>query len=213
MKKVLSESYYFEEDAGVLTLCKVGAKDSGLSIDFSAEVKEFIRQKISPSKDLLAKAVGFKKNLKIADLTLGMAQDALKLAYFGAQVTGVESQPWVFALLENALLRAQEVPAALNLSLVQGDAREVFKTLIHDHEVFYIDPMFSHKRKALPKKAMQYLAEIAGESDEAAFGEIILQLQSLKKRAVVKRADKAPLLCGLKPLRQVKGKLVRFDIY
>jgi len=57
------------------------------------------------SSDLLGKAVGIKKNLKVCDLTLGLAQDSLKLVFLGAQVTGIEQNPWVFALVENALER------------------------------------------------------------------------------------------------------------
>jgi 16S rRNA (guanine1516-N2)-methyltransferase len=214
VKTELSDSFYFEHDpeTNVLALRKHGSKDSGLFLDFIAGWKSFHRQKVT-SSDLLAKAVGMKKGLKIADLTLGLAQDSLKLVYLGAEVTGIEKHPWIFALVENAIERVKNLTAGQKLKIKNGSSLDFVDELLEEHEVFYLDPMFTHKRSALPKKGMQYLAEITGDDDEKELGRLMKKIISSGKRLVVKRALKAPYLAGIEPRRHIDGKMIRFDIY
>jgi 16S rRNA (guanine1516-N2)-methyltransferase len=210
----LSEQFYFDldEERNILSLHRVGSEDSGLWVNFISEWGAYRKQKLT-SADLLAKATGVKKGLKICDLTLGLAGDALKLVYLGAEVTGVEQQPWIFALVENALERVKDMEAGRRLKIRLGSSLELIDELLLEHEVFYLDPMFNHKRNALPKKGMQYLADIATDTDEASLAVMMRKIMEAKKRLVVKRALKAPLLGDLKPRRQVLGKMVRFDVY
>lgn len=211
----LPEDFYLEHNSetNVLAIFKKGAKDSGLSIDFEKSLKEFRRQKMSARTDLLARALGFKKEMKVADLTLGLAQDSLKLAYFGADVTGVEAQPWIFALLKNAQERAMDDEAVKRLNIVVGSSLDWIDRLLPVNEAFYLDPMFNHKRRALPKKGMQYLAEIARDTEEGDWLLLMDKIRDARKRLVVKRPPKAEPLCGVEPLRSVEGKMIRFDVY
>lgn len=211
----LPENFHLEHDSetNILSIFKKGSKDSGLSVDFEKSINEFRRQKISPRTDLLARALGFKKGMKIADLTVGLAQDSLKLAYFGAEVTGVEAQPWIFALLKNAQERANDEEAVRRLNIVVGSSIEWIDRLLPAHDVFYLDPMFNHKRRALPKKGMQYLAEIAHDTEDGDWLSLMEKITKTKKRLVVKRPPNAEPLCGVEPLRSIEGKMIRFDIY
>jgi 16S rRNA (guanine1516-N2)-methyltransferase len=210
----LSELFYFElsPEKNILSLHRQNSNDSGLWVDFVSEWGAYRKQRVSGT-DLLARATGVRRGMKICDLTLGLAGDALKLVYLGAEVTGVEQQPWIFQLVENALERVKDLEAGRKLKIRLGSSLELIDELLKDHDVFYLDPMFNHKRSALPKKGMQYLAEIAEEADEEALAVMMKKIIVAKKRLVVKRALKAPLLGELKPSRQILGKIVRFDVY
>ena len=75
----------------------------------------------------------------------------------------------------------------------------------------YLDPMFTKRKKAaLPKKALQVLAQLQNESLDV---EVILSLaqQHASHRVVLKRRRKDPTVG--RPTQQVKGSKVRFDIY
>ncbi|MBY0316698.1 MAG: class I SAM-dependent methyltransferase [Bdellovibrionales bacterium] len=198
---------------GVLHLCKVDSTERGLSVDFVADAGNYLKQKLSAKNDLLAKAVGLKKGLRICDLTLGLGKDAFKLNFLGATIHGVEIHPWMFALVQDALTRAQGKGNTRHFSIENRDALDFVENSGEEFDIYYIDPMFNHKRTALPKKEMQYLAEVSPLEDEAHFGKIIHTLKQHQRKIVVKRADKAPHLAGLEPKRSVSGKLIRFDIY
>lgn len=197
----------------VLHLRKVNSQDEGLFIDFIADAGKFKKQKLSAKTDLLARAVGFKKGLRICDLTLGLAKDAFKLNFLGATIYGVELNPLTFALVEDALLRAKGLGNTKNFTIENKNSFDFIDNNKEAFDVYYLDPMFTHKRTALPKKDMQYLAELDNHDDEAIFGPLIQALLSTKKRIVVKRALKAPHLANLDPRQSLSGKMIRFDIY
>ena len=198
---------------GVLHLCKVDSSERGLCVDFVVDAGNYLKQKLSAKNDLLAKAVGLKKGLRVCDLTLGLGKDAFKLNFLGATIHGVEVHPWMFALVQDGLARAEGKGNTKNFTLENRDALDFVENSGEEFDIYYIDPMFNHKRTALPKKEMQYLAEVSPLEDEAHFGKIIQTLVEQKRKVVVKRADKAPALAGLEPKRSVAGKLVRFDLY
>ncbi len=205
---------YFDESSHQLRLCRADTRDKGLMVDFKDAFQSYRTQKLSPAKDLLSRALGFDDSKKICDLTMGLAQDTAKLLYLGFTVTGVERDPIVAALVKNAMDRAIDEPAISRLSLHWGDQKDFLKrpeaTLF---DAYYLDPMFHHKRSALPKKDMQYLAEIVDESDDEDYRQVIETLQGWKKRLVIKRARQAKPLCEIKPRHSLEGKMIRFDVY
>ena len=82
-----------------------------------------------------------------------------------------------------------------------------------DIDVIYFDPMFPEKTKsALPRQEMVFFKALVGTDEDGS--EVLKATLKLKKikRVVVKRPLKAPVL-GLKPTGEIKGKLIRFDIY
>lgn len=210
-----TSGFYFEfvTETCELRLHRGGSKDRGLCVDFQEERAAYRLQKLSLRKDLLARAVGVEDGLKLCDLTLGLAQDAYKMAYLGAKVTGVERHPVVAALVKNAIERGKDLPELQGFQLVYGEAKYVVDQHGGEFEVFYLDPMYSHKRKALPKKEMQYLSELVDAGSDDDYRPLIESLQSARRKLVVKRPRQDGPLCGIPPKRVVEGKMVRFDVY
>lgn len=165
------------------------------------------------------KAVGAKNGERpvILDCTAGLGSDAWLLAAAGCQVTCIERQPFVHALLEDGLRRAHaikpEVCARVRLLPCQpalqalGNWSESWRP-----DTIYIDPMFPGERKTAEKKAMKVLRLLAGndQDDDALLTPARLLA---KRRVVVKRPTQAPHLDGVKPGLAFEGKGFRFDVY
>jgi hypothetical protein len=79
---------------------------------------DFCRAPIRPGKDLLLQAAALRPGWRVYDLTAGLAQDSLLLAYASAtaQVTMVERDPIVYTLLKDAMRRLQVVAASSSSS-------------------------------------------------------------------------------------------------
>ena len=162
----------------------------------------------------LARAFG-KKVRTIVDATAGLAQDALRLALMGFQVTAIERSLIVAALARDGLRRLEaERGVALNtrLGLRVGDARQLLGQLPQPDAV-YLDPMFPGKRKrsAATRKEMRVLRDLVGEDPDAV--ELLGIARAVaRERVVVKRADDAPPLAP-DVSHHLAGKLVRYDVY
>ena len=169
--------------------------------------------KISYKKDLLCRAVGFKKqeSFKLFDGTLGFGRDACHLLSFGCHVLGCEKNPVMFALINDAYQR-------LNLEF-----RERFR-ILHGHsgdhlagnttsvDCLYLDPMFEDvKKKSAPKKQMAFLREVGFEETQIP-GLIKRGIELGIKRVVVKRPINGEHLY-MKPKTTFSGKVVRYDVY
>jgi 16S rRNA (guanine1516-N2)-methyltransferase len=186
-----------------------------LYIDFSAGKTN--HRRINPGKELLAKAVGYKKSAppSIIDATAGLGRDAFVLASLGCQVTLLERNPLLHALLADAITRAQAdfalAPIMANMTLLLADAQTQLATL--EADVIYLDPMYPHRNKsALVKKEMQILQAINGADTDA--GELLtLACKTKAKRVVVKRPKGAEHLNSALPDAQILGKNTRFDLY
>lgn len=208
------EPFYLSVHEDKLVLKKKQSREHGIFVDFVEAEKEFARQKISAKKDLLAKAVGIEKGLRVCDLTLGLAGDSFKMCYFGARVHAFEKNKALWALSQNATWRyLQTQQSEIPLSMENRSFLDGIDSQLAISEVFYLDPMYSHERSALPRKEMQYLAEITMPNTEEELREVCEKIFSHKKKLVIKRAPQAEVLCGFKPKRSVEGKMVRFDIY
>jgi 16S rRNA (guanine1516-N2)-methyltransferase len=162
----------------------------------------------------LARAFG-KKVRTIVDATAGLAQDALRLALMGFQVTAIERSPVVVALARDGLHRFESergITLGSRLALRAGDARALLPALARPDAIF-LDPMFPARRKrsAAVRKEMRVLRDLVGEDPDAV--ELLGIARAVaRERVVVKRADDAPPLAP-SPNHSITGKLVRYDVY
>jgi 16S rRNA (guanine1516-N2)-methyltransferase len=179
-----------------------------------------IARRAAQSTQLLLKACNNKQRSidKILDVTAGWGVDSYILARHGQQVTMLERNPLVFAIVDYSLklLDADAVSnsAAGRMKIENSDANRYLNSLANNREYdcIYLDPMFrAHKSGAKPAKEMQILQAITSNLDiEDCFETALLKAG---KRVVVKRAAKAPPLSQLKPDLVHRAKSIRFDIY
>ena len=175
----------------------------------------------------IAKAIGLHKikTPKVLDLTAGMGGDAFVLASLGAEVTMVERNPIVHALLNDALDRVKlsadsDLQDIVNrMMLINKSALDVLESLAESDEsnlpdVIYLDPMFPERSKsAQVKKEMQFFHDIVGDDIDSE--ELLIKaLYLAKKRIVVKRPRLAVKLTeAFQPDFLISGKSTRYDIY
>jgi len=199
-------------------------KALSISIDFAAGKTQHRRLHGGGKGQDIAKAVGLQKiqNPTVLDLTAGMGGDAFVLTSLGADVTMLERNPVVHALLKDALERAalvldSELEEILSrLSLINQSAMDYLESLNETSypDVIYFDPMFPSRNKtAQVKKEMQFFHDIVGD-DQDSESVLLLALTKAEKRIVVKRPRLAEKLTeSLEPSFQITGKSTRYDIY
>lgn len=189
-------------------------------VDFLAGAMRRRQREMGSSRQLIARAVGFKgTSLSIVDATAGLGRDAFLLACLGCRVTAVERSPVIGALLADGLERASADPEVgpivrERIQLVRGDARAYLSSLsgADRPDVTCIDPMFPHRTKsALVKKEMRVCRLVAGDDPDA--DELFLAaLSATRARVVVKRSLRAPVIVR-EPAFSYRGKTVRYDVY
>jgi 16S rRNA (guanine1516-N2)-methyltransferase len=202
---------------------KKGQKD--IMVDFCGGAAAHRRKYGGGKGQLIAKAVGLKAGFKppVYDMTAGLGGDAFVLASLGCQVTMVERNPVVHALLADGLARAkafaEDQDAELletiqRMQLVQANAvewlRQTDEKLL---SVIYLDPMFPERKKsASVKKEMRAFHSLVG--DDADAGELLsAALAAVEHRVVVKRPRLAPSIDDREPSLKLEGKSSRYDIY
>ncbi len=166
-------------------------------VDFVEGAAAHRRQFGGGSGQMIAKAVGIQPGIRprVLDATAGLGRDAFVLATLGCEVSLIERQPLIAALLE-------------------GNAIELMQQWRDEPpQVIYLDPMFPHRDKsALVKKEMRLFRPFVGDDlDAPALLSAALELAS--HRVVVKRPRKAPAIDGSKPGYCLEGKSSRYDIY
>ncbi len=208
-------------DTNGLSLLRPGDKALGaLLVDFNDGALTWRRNHGGGTGQAVAKAVGLKqkKSLTILDATAGTATDSFVLAALGCHMTMVERHPIVAALLEDALLRAQNEVEVYDITqrmvLHNGSSLQYMQNQPDDSfDVVYLDPMFPHSgKKAQVKKSMQYFRDMVGK-DEDADDLLAPAIRLAKYRVVVKRPRKSPYLNNQTPSYSQEGKANRFDIY
>ena len=213
--------------------------DRGLSLRCQGFKSEFLiswtessfvhRLKTTGRKQPLAQAVKAKPGLVVWDLTTGLGRDAMTLASLGCKVVAVEEVPAIFLLLsqakQNATMHSLTLirESAQRVELRFGRAQSLLARSLKKVEcmsegppdVIYLDPMYpAEKRKALPQFELQVLSVLTDQrsaTDEAILDLIEMGKKWAKQSVVLKRPVQAAVLG--KPKRQVKSKMVRFDIY
>lgn len=174
------------------------------------------------AKEAVVKAVLGKHNLKsdgplrVFDVTAGLGRDSFILAKAGVKVTMFERNAVVYALLKDALLRAQVLDTQLPLPTLAPLGSYLAQALNYQNpEVIYYDPMFPSKKKsAQVKKEMQYFHALVG-FDEDIEENLEFFLTHALKKVVLKRPKEAPLLevSGRKISYSLDGGVCRFDCY
>ncbi len=225
----ITSEYYLQYRTSGLSLVKTrsdaGQPSSVVSCDFVLGGLRHRRLFGGGIKQSLARAIGLSSNFKpaVADLTGGLGRDGFVLASLGAQVSLVERNDVVAALLSDGLVRLQqqaEQDHSLSvisdrLSLHRGDSKTWLQTLDMSRrpDVIYLDPMFPERSKsAKVKKEMAVFPGLVGNDDDA--GELLeLALKVARYRVVVKRPRRAPPLAGINPGFSIEGKTTRFDIH
>ncbi len=186
------------------------ARQKPLYVDFLHGKLAHRRKYGGGKSQLIAKAVGTKKGLRVLDATAGLGEDAFVLACLGCEMILLERSPIIAALLEDGLKRAN-----IDMKLIVTDAISYMRNIPEEMrpDVVYLDPMYPERTKsALGKKEMRILREIVGEDLDASE---LLQaaLKAARNRVVVKRPRLAPQIPGPKPDLVFKGKSSRFDVY
>lgn len=204
-----------------LQLVELGDKAPGpVRVDFVEGAAAHRRQFGGGSGQMIAKAVGVQSGIRprILDATAGLGRDAFVLASLGCDMTLIERQPLVAALLEDGLQRAalnlEVAPIAARMRLLTGNAIELMQGWQDEApQVIYLDPMFPHRDKsALVKKEMRLFRPFVGDDLDAP-ALLAAALALATHRVVVKRPRKAPAIEGLKPGYVLEGKSSRYDIY
>lgn len=189
----------------------------GPKTDFATGRFGYRAARFGQSEPLL-RAVGSSKSrpLNIVDATGGLGHDGFLLAASGAQVMLIERSPVMFAELERALADARQnddlAEIAARISLLNGDSREVLRTIKAD--VFYVDPMHPERKKsALVKEPMRLLRELVGDDPDSA--ELIqIALQYSPGRVVVKWPAKAALPDGIpQPSFELGSRTTRYCVF
>ncbi len=215
--------YVLSFNEGTLQLAPSNKSRGGaLCVDFDSSTIEK-RRSTSGIRQDIAKAAGCKAGYRprILDVTAGLGGDAFILASLGCDVTLVENNPLVYALLSDGITRAEKLDAETGFIvreklhlMPRQDALAYLAAGTAEVDVIYLDPMFPERQKsAKVKKAMQYFHDIVGCYHEQESELLVLALKKALKRVVVKRPKLAPLLAEKVPDYQVKGKSVRYDIY
>ncbi|MGF6692753.1 class I SAM-dependent methyltransferase [Pseudomonas sp. D(2018)] len=204
-----------------LQLLQLGPDSPGpVRVDFVEGAAAHRRKFGGGSGQMIAKAVGVQPGIrpKVLDATAGLGRDAFVLATLGCEMTLIERQPLIGALLEDGLARAgrdlETAAIVARMRLLQGNAIELMRGWQGEApQVIYLDPMFPHRDKsALVKKEMRLFRPLVGDDQDApALLGAALALAS--HRVVVKRPRKAPIIEGAKPSYALEGKSSRYDIY
>lgn len=162
-----------------------------------------------------AKVRGDRSKMFAVDATAGFGEDALLLAAAGFQVRLYERNPYIAALLADALRRAKEEPLLAGvverMELVCGDSIRELPGMTPAPDVILLDPMFPERTKsAAVRKKFQLihrLEEPCADEEEL----LAAAMAAHPRRIVIKRPVKGGYLAGVKPSFSMSGKAVRYD--
>lgn len=159
----------------------------------------------------LARACGLHKadNVVIHDLTAGLCRDAWCLAALGAHVTAWERHPLLFALIRDALAKANS-PVVQRMDAAHRDGRTA---AVLPNTVVYLDPMFPVTgKRAAPGLEMQILQALVG-ADEDATALWQTAMNSAASRVVLKRPPRGAKVQLGQPDASFGGGRAVYDVY
>ena len=206
---------------------RLDADELGVDIDLAEPPLRFhhsficgpISTRAAQPDQLLLKACKNRQHTvrSVLDLTAGWGVDGYILARHGHDVTLLEHNALLRSILDWSLQRLAADPTqaeiARRIKLESADALGYLSAMSEKRfDCIYLDPMFpAHKSGAKPAKEMQILQALTQNRDIESCLE--LALLRARRRVVVKRAAKAPVLTALKPDLVQKARSIRFDIY
>ena len=168
--------------------------------------------------ELLVRAAnvkGDRKTMVAVDATAGFGEDSMLLAAAGFHVLMYECNPYIAALLADAMRRAREIPALApvlaRMELTCGDSIPALRKMQPSPEVVYLDPMFPERTKsaAVGKKfQLLHRLEAPCPNEEEL---LAAAMAAHPRRIVIKRPLKGDRLAGVKPSFSISGKAVRYD--
>ena len=179
-------------------------KNKAQHVNFKLSMAPILRRARQGRNIAIARACSARPGLQVLDALAGWGTDGLVLDQLGCDVVLTESNPMVFAMLEDLVRRSgRRVRATLSDSRVH--MRDGF-------DVIYLDPMFEdHPKTALPDKRMQVLHQISDIGVPDISELLALARQYAQERVVLKRRARSPVLET--PNWQIRTKSVRFDVY
>lgn len=210
----LNNHLTLSSEDGVLCLFDRENPLSKLKVDFIHGALSYRSQQHLGAENLIkACQIKGRKTISLLDGTCGLGTDSFLLHQAGFQVTAVEKNAIIYALLLDGMFRYQQHSNQQGFSLQLGDVA-AGQWLEAQHDVVYLDPMFPEKPKsAKNKKTMQLFQTIHQSAADDAAQLLEQALASCCDRVVVKRPTKSPLLTKFKPTFQLLGKTCRFDAY
>jgi 16S rRNA (guanine1516-N2)-methyltransferase len=192
-------------------------------LDFASRKNEYRRHQGGGYQQSIAKAVGVTPtySLQVLDATAGFGQDAFVLASLGCEVTLVERESSLSALLEDALWRGAAISSISKIigrmHLIHADGIAYMKSCVENKrpDIVYLDPLFPPRKKtALSQKSMQLLQAVLDYDMNNDVALLTTALKCAKKRVVVKRSRMSESIhCSVVPHHQILGKSCRFDVY
>lgn len=220
-KPELASDLVLSFDPEGLSLQDQQPKPLVLRLDFAEKPNLYRLKKATCKNEDLAKACGLKPNQTnlICDATAGLGRDSFLLAWLGAEVHAIEKHPVVYALLSDALSRAQKeailAPITERIKTVLSHNIDWLQHTQTLYDVIYLDPMFAkNDLKAAVGKDMQLLRKLLQcEMPENEKDLLLLSRSKAKKRVVIKRGRKARLFADTEPHHSIIGRSSRFDVY
>lgn len=207
--------------AGLSLQATASDAPGAVRVDFVEGALAHRRQFGGGTGQMVAKAAGLRGAIRprVLDATAGLGRDAFVLAALGCEVTLLERQPVIAALLEDGLERArlaggEVADIASRMRLLSMDAIIAMANWSGPvPQVIHLDPMFPQREKsALVKKEMRLFRPLAGDDTDAHLL-LAAALELASHRVAVKRPRKAPPIAGPAPSAQLKGQSSRYDIY
>ena len=213
--ELLTQSEFQDWSIEVSAVPRLYAGSLSLEIDFDKNVRDYAR-KSKGKKEVFARALGAKQSgTRVLDLSMGLGIDAVFARSLGFEVTGLERNPVMYLLLNQAIHQTQREDLQ-GMKVLFGDIRTLVESgnlNLDQFEILYFDPMYPEvkNKSALPRKEMQiFRALIGGDGDSR---EVLQFVRShFSGRIVVKRPLKAEDL-GENPIHRFLGTTVRYDLY
>jgi 16S rRNA (guanine1516-N2)-methyltransferase len=208
---------------GLEVVCALHVTGAGLELrgpgrtrGVGFDAAEF-RRRLNQARGLaVVRATGARAGLEVLDAMAGFGLDGLTLAAQGSDVTMVESNAVMAALLKDVCRRARDiVDVSARVTVVQADAGQMLSSgAVWD--VVYLDPMFPERNKqALPKLRMQLLRAVADPAPSETTLHELMQaaLVCARERVVVKRRRTDAPVVGAAADWSITTRSVRFDVY
>lgn len=205
----------------------LGLRPSRVGVNATARALPPLRVQLGharPGSEEVVRAVRGRRPLRelgrVVDATAGLGVDAAALARAGLDVTMIERDEVVHALLEDALSRLRQegegadLGLAARMALIFGEAEEVLARM-PPPDVVYLDPLYPEGRGAAKRRPMAWVRELQGgraSSPEHDRRLLAAARRAATRRVVVKRPARAPPLAG-DVSGSLRGRTTRFDLY